>query len=71
MFSRLIYFTCMDVSMECMAVNHECVSGVLGDQKRIQDPLELELQTIMSYQVGAGKEPKLGSSVGAANALSH
>lgn len=60
----LYVYDCLDWMYVC-----EPISGVRGDQKRVQDPLELE--TVMSYQVGAGKEPKLRSSVRAANALNH
>ena len=32
------------------------VCGDPGDQKRVSDPLELELQTIVTYHVGAGSQ---------------
>lgn len=44
----LYVYDCLDWMYVC-----EPISGVRGDQKRVQDPLELE--TVMSYQVGAGK----------------
>jgi hypothetical protein len=33
-----------------------CASGPLGGQKRVLDPLKLELQTVVSCHVGAGTE---------------
>lgn len=42
---------------ECFAFMHVCtlyVSGAHGDQKRVLDPLELELETVMRHHVGAG-----------------
>ena len=31
-----------------------CVPGACGGQKRVSDPLELELQKVVSHRVGAG-----------------
>ena len=31
-----------------------CVPGAGGGQKRVSDPLELELQTVVSHFVGTG-----------------
>lgn len=36
----------------CMSRNHACASANRG-QKRILDPLELELQTVVDHLVGA------------------
>jgi hypothetical protein len=33
-----------------------CIYSAHGDQKRELDPLELEIQTIVSYHVGAGNQ---------------
>lgn len=35
----------------CMHICAPCVFSVLGGQKKASDPLELELQTDVSYQV--------------------
>lgn len=45
------------------------MSCLLGDQKRVLDYLELELQTIVTHKVGAGKGPEPRSTVRAASAL--
>ena len=42
----------MSVLLECMCVH---VPDLRGGQKRTFDPLELELQTVVSHHVGAGK----------------
>ena len=44
----------MDVGvlLACMSIIY--VSGAHEDQKRASDPLELELQTVVSHHVGAG-----------------
>lgn len=47
----------------------KCMSCFLGDQKRVLDYLELELQTVMSHRVGSGKGPEPRSVVRASNAL--
>jgi hypothetical protein len=47
-----------------------CVYSTHIDQKRLSDPLELELKMVVSYYVGAGVgEPR--SSSRAASALNH
>jgi hypothetical protein len=37
-----------------MCVFTTCISGALRIQKKILDPLELELQVVVSQHVGAG-----------------
>jgi hypothetical protein len=59
------FFLCVCV---CMGVLHMCMP-VLRDQNRVLDPLELELQLIVSQPCMMGIEPR--SSGGAANALIH
>ena len=49
-------FMCMDILPEYMSTHTSHVLGAQGDQKRELDPLELELQTNMRYQVGSGNE---------------
>lgn len=39
---------------ECFACTM-CVPGAGGGQKRVLDPLELELQVVGSHHVGVGK----------------
>ena len=46
------YFMHIGVLPACMCVT--CVSDVCGNQKREQDPLELELQMVVSCHVRAG-----------------
>lgn len=49
-FSRFIYFICMNVT--CMYEwNH--VSGAHEDEKKVWEPLGLELQIVVSHQIGA------------------
>ena len=40
-------FACILVWASCVCNAHRC-------QKKVLDPLELELQTVVSYHVGAG-----------------
>ena len=42
----------MSVLPECITLSHEC--GAYGNQKRVLDPLELELWTVVSCRVDAG-----------------
>lgn len=51
----LIYFMCVSVSPECMSVHH-LWAGTHGDQKRVLNPLGLELQVVISYHVSAGNQ---------------
>lgn len=44
----------MGVFPEHMSVYHICLSGTFGDQKKVSDPLKLELQTVVSRHVCAG-----------------
>ena len=47
-------FVCMHICVPhvCLCATH--MAGSLGGQKRALDPLELELQMVVSSQVGAG-----------------
>lgn len=40
--------------MTCMCLCTIYVPGILGGQKTVLDVLELELQMVVSYHVGAG-----------------
>ena len=40
----------------CKYVCAPCACSVLGDQKRVSDPLGLELQMAVSYHVGCWKQ---------------
>lgn len=42
-----------------MNVLPACVPGVHGSQKRALDPLELELQTIVSHLAGSGNQTQV------------
>lgn len=44
----------MGVFPEHMFVYHICLSGTFGDQKKLSDPLKLELQTVVSRHVCVG-----------------
>lgn len=52
-FNFLHYFMCMGVWPVYISVchMHACIGR---DQKRVLEPLELELMMVMSYYVGAG-----------------
>lgn len=54
--SRLIYFVtlCMSVWVTCMSCTM-CIPDACGGAKRMLDSLELELEMVMSHQMGAGK----------------
>ena len=58
---------------ECFAHIHVkctiCMPGTRGGQESELDPLELEVQMVMGFHVGAGTES--GSSARAASALNH
>ena len=42
---------------DCFASMYVCVPSIQGGQKRVSDPLELELQMVVSYHVILGAEP--------------
>lgn len=48
---------CLFILSVCLPVClcNSCVSGVHGSQREASDPVELELQVVVSYGVGAGK----------------
>lgn len=43
---------CMGVVLACMSLHHMC--AVSSGQKRVSDPLELELGLVVSHQMDAG-----------------
>lgn len=45
----------MNAWCECMSVYHMYVSGACRGQKKASDPVELELQMVMSCHVGSGR----------------
>lgn len=51
--SICVYFMCMST---CLHVYKHtmCIPDAHGNQKQVLDPLKLELQTTMNYQVGSG-----------------
>jgi hypothetical protein len=49
----LLYFLCIGVLPACIYVHH-VFSWYLWGQKRASDPLELELQPVVSHLVAAG-----------------
>ena len=51
--SSIFYFMCMAV-LSALYVCEPCMSGACEDQKRALDPLELELQIVVSHHVDAG-----------------
>ena len=44
---------CMDIASECMFVHHVC-AWCIQSQKRVLDPLGLELKMVVSLCVDAG-----------------
>jgi hypothetical protein len=57
---RFVYFIGISVVSTCVYMDHMCAHG---GQKQASDPLELELQVVVSCHVGAGNQPKdLGKS---------
>lgn len=52
--SLFFYFCRIYFMFECFACTM-CVPGAGGGQKRVLDPLELELQVVGSHHVGVGK----------------
>lgn len=52
-----------------MCVSVSMLYDAHGDQKKVSDPLALELWTVRSHHVGATTEP--GSSVRTISALNH
>ena len=61
-----IYFMYMDILPPYMSVYHMCAQE---SQKRTSDLLKLELQTVVSYHMGAGIQPR--SSARASSDLKH
>lgn len=53
---RFISFRCMSILPVGVYEHHVCVSGTLKGQKRVSEPLESELQTIVSCHVSAGNK---------------
>lgn len=54
---RFIYFHFLHVVLwPHICICTTCMPGVLGGQKRALDPLQLELQTAVSHNVGAGNK---------------
>lgn len=50
----LTYFDTRYMSATCMYLTHTQSLRLSPGQKSVMDPLELELQTIVSHHVGAG-----------------
>lgn len=50
-FNDYLYFMCIGVLPACISVHHMCAVLV---ESRGSDPLDLELQTLVSSHVGAG-----------------
>lgn len=55
---------CVSILPTCM-----CVSGAYVSWKRVQDPLELKFQIVLSCPVGAGNGSQVSAK--AASALNH
>ena len=53
---RLIYFVGRSVLPACMYVRTMCVPGTHRAQKNVLDPLEVELQMVLSHYVGVGNQ---------------
>ena len=47
---------CMNVLLACMSVYHVNAMSMKAGRERASDPLELELQTVVSYHVGDGNQ---------------
>jgi hypothetical protein len=47
------YFMYMNTLPVCMSVHHMCAWCPWRPGKKVSDPLELELQSVLSYHVGA------------------
>jgi hypothetical protein len=52
----VFYFMCVIVLPACMQSRTMCVPDACGGQKRMPNPLELELQVVVSHHVGAGNQ---------------
>ena len=59
----------MSALLACISVHHMYFPGACGCYKRVSDPPEPEIETVVSCHVGAGN--KSGSSGRANSALNH
>ena len=48
----------IDVLPTCVPV-HKCMPDACGNQKTVLDPLELELQKVVSHHVGTGNQTQV------------
>lgn len=54
-FKILIYNYFTSILPACMSAYHMC-AGAQVNQKRVLDPLDLELQMVVRYHVGSGNQ---------------
>jgi len=48
------FILCVQMISPCLGLGTVCLPSALKIQKTVLDPLELELQMVMSHHIGAG-----------------